>query len=545
MRMDPGVNPLTLLPEAITRVAERHPDHPALRFAGTQMSYGELDDRSNRFANFLLSSGVAKGDRIGLYAHKSLEVVVALHGIMKAGAAYVPVNPDAPAAYVRHILEDCEITRLVVGKTTAKTAATLAPAVGLESLIGIAAVPGDVATVTWEEVDTHPSHHPKVPLSGDDLAYIIFTSGSTGRPKGIMHTHRSGLAYGEVAAATYGFRAEDRIANHAPLNFDLSLLELFGAIVVGATIVVIPEAHARLPASFSKLLMDERVTVINAVPFALVQLLHRGGLDHRDLSEIRWVLFGGEVFPTKDLRALMRCLPGARFANVYGPAEVNGVTYHLVPALADDANEPIPIGRLYPGMKAMVVDENDQQVEVGTTGELLINSPTHMVGYWRQPELTARSTYERQGSSGQERWHRTGDLVELREDGLFRLVGRKDRMVKIRGHRVELDEIETVLMSHELVEQAVVYAVPDGEGSQRVEAAVILVDTPAGSGEPSAVSDGAATDLRRFAGRSLPRYAVPENVRLVSSVPRTSTGKADRVTLLREALERSERQAAQ
>ena len=530
MMADSVAGPLTLLPEAITRAAARDPDHPALSMAREELSYGELDRRSNSVANMLLERSVTHGDRVGLYAHKSLELFVALYGIMKAGAAYVPINPDAPAAYVRHILEDCAITHLVVGTTTRKTAMALALEVRLELLIGVEPAEGSVSCIGWDDVWSYPTTAAGVAVSGDELACIIFTSGSTGRPKGIRHTHRSGLAYGEVAAATYGFRPEDRIANHPPLNFGLSLLELFGGIVAGSTIVIVPEAHVLLPASLSQMLVDERVTVLNAVPFALVQLLVRGALDERDLSALRWVLFGGEVYPTKDLAALMHRVPHARFANVYGPAEVNGVTYYLVPELAANTDQPISIGGLYPGVQALVVDADDREVEPGETGELLIHRPTHMVGYWGQPELTARSTHYRMSADDrEERWHRTGDLVWLDQDGLFHLVGRKDRMVKTRGHRVELDEVESALLSHEGVEHAAVYTVPDGEGSQQIEAAITVRNT-------SAEAPPDAGDLKRYVGRLLPRYAVPRVIRLVDAVPRTSTGKADRIDLADRAM---------
>lgn len=526
-----AADPPTLIPEAIGRAAQRDPDHPALRMAGDGLSYGELEERSNRVANMLLSRGVRKGDRVGLYAHKSLDLLVALFGVMKAGAAYVPINPDAPAAYVRHIVEDCEIRHCVVGRGTRRTAHTVAEATGIELLVGIEEEIGATPALGWDDVWAHPATPPPVRLESEDLAYIIFTSGSTGRPKGIMHTHASGLAYGMVGAAAYGFHAGDRIANHAPLNFDLSLLELWGGLVAGATIVIIPESHARLPASLSQMLADERVTVINAVPFALVQLLHRGALDQRDLSALRWVIFGGEVFPTKDLRALMRRLPQARFANVYGPAEVNGVTYYVVPDLPGDSDEPISIGSLYPGMRAMVLDANGAELPDGATGELVVNSPTHMVGYWRQPELTARCTHTAVGIDGTaERWHRTGDLVQRVDDGRFRLIGRKDRLVKTRGHRVELDEVENALLTHPDVEQAVVFTVPDDEGSQDIFAVVVL--------DGHSAAEGATeweAELRQHAGRLLPRYAIPRAVRVADSVPRTSTGKADRIALAADA----------
>ena len=208
---------------------------------------------------------------------------------------------------------------------------------------------------------------------------------------------------------------------------------------------------------------------------------------------------------------------------------MNGCTYYVVPDLPPGSNEPISIGGLYAGMEGMVVDDDDRPLAAGQVGELLIRSDAHMLGYWRQPELTERSRLPRpRPGGGEDVFYRTGDLVARNDDGSFRLVGRKDRQIKTRGHRVELDEVETALVSHDAVEQAVVYAVPDGDGSSQIEAVVTLLAGIDGSG-----LDGAA--LKRHAAAALPRYAVPRSVRIVDAVPRTSTGKANRVALAEEA----------
>lgn len=526
-RFDPEAATLT---EPVVRHAIVDPDHPALSMGDRDMTYAELDRHSNAVARFLRETGVERGDRVGLFAHKSIELFVALIGIMKAGAAYVPINPDAPTSYVRHILGECGIRHVVTGRTRVKRCLAAAAGTDVEVVLGAESETLGPRVAAWSEVwEAGADPLPDAP-DADDLAYIIFTSGSTGRPKGIMHSHRTGLAYARVAAEAYGFLSSDRITNHAPLNFDLSTLELFGGTLAGATIVIVPETHARLPASFSQLLENQRVTIINAVPFALVQLLHRGALDDRDLSAVRWVLFGGEVFPTRDLRRLMARLPTARFANVYGPAEVNGVTYHIVPELPADTDEPISIGRLYPGMKSMVIDAEDRELPVGTVGELLISSPTHMLGYWNQPEMTESSRLKVRTHEGAgEVYYRTGDLVAQRADGSFTLHGRKDRQIKARGHRIELDEIETAMMQHPAVEQAVVYVVPDGHGSNEIRAAVTLLD----NATPAPDEGTLVGHLREL----LPRYAVPAVVEIATSVPRTLTGKADRVALVEAAFQ--------
>ena len=520
------------LPAAVSRSADRAADSTAVTMSGSNLSYGELVSRSNQVANVLRERGVQPGDRVGLYAHKSIDIVAGLHGIMKAGAGYVPVNPDAPAAYVEHILRDCDIKHLITGSSRRGILGKLSDDLGLLTYMGLEPDDGFAdRTVTWDEVSAASTDEPGVAIDEYDLAYIIFTSGSTGKPKGIMHSHRSALGYSKASSTAFDFRPDDRITSHAPLNFDLSTLELFAGALAGSAVVMVPESHARLPASFSQLLQDERVTIVNAVPFALVQLLHRGALDERDLSAIRWVLFGGEVYPTRDIRGLMQALPHARFGNVYGPAEVNGCTYLVVPEIPPEANEPISIGWLFPGMDALVVDEHDNELGPGVVGEMLVSSDAHMISYWNQPELTESSRLRRTLDDGTTQvFYRTGDLVERQGDGSFRLLGRKDRQVQMRGHRVELDEVETALISHPKVEQAVVYAVPDGDGSVQIEAVVTLF-------EDAEVEE---RELSRHVSALLPKYALPRRLSIESSVPRTSTGKADRVKLIELARQRAE-----
>jgi acyl-coenzyme A synthetase/AMP-(fatty) acid ligase len=258
------------------------------------------------------------------------------------------------------------------------------------------------------------------------------------------------------------------------------------------------------------------------VPYALIQLLQRGGLAARDLSALRWVLFAGEPFPTKHLRQLMTLLPQARFSNLYGPTETNVCTYFHVPPLPPDSDEPIPIGRPCSNVEALVVDAADQPLSTGEVGELLIRGPVVMRGYWGQPEKTNRSFFRRPAfSQFEDLFYRTGDLVQPLPGGDFKYLGRKDRQIKTRGYRVELDEIEVALLSHSGVEEAAVFDVPDGQGSKLIEACVIL---------KSGVTLTSAQLIEYLAGR-LPPYAVPAQLTLALDFPRTSTGKIDRRAL--------------
>lgn len=521
---------LYLLPHAVDRAADDAPDSEAARCGDASLRYGELSARSSRLARVLRELGVRRGDRVAIHADKGILSPVAIHGIMKAGAAYVPLDPSAPRTRLELILRDCEIRHLV--SEPSKTDAVLELArsgVPLDGVVGVEPrqEPGfDV--VGWDEVESAPTLTADPGTTELDLSYVLYTSGSTGVPKGVMHTHRSALAFAGIAADTYGFRPDDRLSNHAPLHFDLSTMDYFSAAVAGATTVIVPEVYTRIPASLSQLVQDQGITVLYAVPLALTHLLLHGALDQRDLSSVRWVLFGGEPFPPKHLRALMTALPDARFSNVYGPTEVNGVTYWLVPPLPRDSDEPIPIGRPYGNVETLVVDEDDEPVPLGDPGELLVRTPTMMLGYWGRPDLDAKAFYRRPAFGHHEHvFHRTGDLVRQRDDGMLMFLGRKDRQIKTRGYRVELAEVEAALTSHRAVQAAGVFPVPDGEGSQKIRGAVTL----------RAEHSVNAAELLEHAGEVLPRYALPEHVEILDELPRTSTGKIDRLALRERALE--------
>jgi amino acid adenylation domain-containing protein len=513
-----------LLTSLIDDAADREPDREAVVFLDGKLTYRELRDRSNRLANLLVANGVRKGDRVGIYMDKRLETAVAMYGIMKSGAAYVPVDPAAPPERFAALVNDCGMRHLVSAPDKRRRLRNSAGATGIECVIGTGEDGGlPYRCLPWDAVDEAGGEAPDVTKTDDDLAYIIYTSGSTGKPKGIMHTHHSGLSFARWAAAEYGLRPEDRLSNHAPLHFDLSIFDYFAGAAAGATTVIVPEEYTKLPASYSQLLADQRVTVLFTVPFALIQLLLRGMLDERDLGRLRWIIFGGEPFPTKHLRALMRKLDHVRFDNMYGPAEVNGCT-HFTADDPDIIGDSVPIGPISSIARALVVDSQDGMVPAGEIGELLVCTPTMMRGYWARPDLDEQAFFSDPASGGV--YYRTGDLVTASADGVFEFVGRKDRQIKVRGYRVELDEVESALASHDRVEEAAAFAVPDGEGSQAIVGAVTLKQSAAVT----------LAELIAHAKASLPWYAVPGELTIRERFPRTTTGKIDRRNLRDEAM---------
>jgi amino acid adenylation domain-containing protein len=510
-----------LLTQSVDNAAAGSPDHEAVRFSGASLTYAELARRSNGLALLLVARGVRRGDRVGIFMNKSLDSAVAMYGAMKAGAAYVPLDPFAPAARVAFVIRDCGIRHLITTDVKLDQSGLLDEDVtGLGCLVGSDGRQG-FETVSWGDVRAAATElTPEIELTEQDLSYILYTSGSTGTPKGIMHTHRSALSFAEWAVDAYGLTAADRISNHAPLHFDLSTLDFFAAARAGATTVIIPEAITKLPADLGRLMQREKLTVWYSVPFALMQLMERGNLDRLDLAALRWILFAGEVFPTKHLRRLVESLPHVRFSNLYGPTETNVCTAYHLPAVLPESDDAIPIGPPCSNIESLIVDDANQPVADGEAGELLIRGGVVMRGYWGRPDLNDRGFYRRRVFDGhyEDVFYRTGDLVERLGDGNLKYLGRKDRQIKTRGYRVELDEVESAMLSSPAVDEAAAFTVPDGAGSNLIAAAVTAADGAALTGDA----------VVEHVSRLLPSYAVPVVVHVLGQFPRTSTGKINR-----------------
>jgi amino acid adenylation domain-containing protein len=513
-----------LLPHLLTAAADRHPERDAVVMGDQRLSYSQMEAEANRLAHALRGRGVGRGDRVALWLRKSPRAVVAIHGVMKAGAAYVPVDPGAPPARAAFILRDCSVAGLV---TESRLAEKLEGEPLGESLRGTWLVDDEVdlpetsGRASWAAVEAEPPS--PLALSGIDAdpAYILYTSGSTGEPKGVVISHRNSLAFVEWAGDEFGVRPEDRLANHAPFHFDLSIFDLFAAARAGAAVYPLPPRLAAFPAAISKYYADHRLSIWYEVPSSLILLLTKGGLADLDLSPVRVVLFAGEVFPPKYLRQLMALLPRVRFANLYGPTETNVCTWYGV-GRAPEGDDPVPIGVPCANTEALILDEKRSPVPDGEVGELWVRGPTVMLGYWGRPERSREVLVPLEAVPGsRDPAYFTGDLVRRRPAGNLEFLGRRDHQVKTRGYRVELGEIESVLSRHEAIAEVVVLAIPDPELTHRLVAVAV-----ARTGQQ--VHPG---DLKRVCAALLPAYMVPETVEMLPDLPRTSSGKVDRRAL--------------
>ncbi|MEJ2715526.1 MAG: amino acid adenylation domain-containing protein [Deltaproteobacteria bacterium] len=525
-----------LLHHLLAQSARQYAAKEAFVCRDQSITYEELERKSDALALTLLQMGLERGNRVGIFLGKSLESIISLFGILKAGGIYVPIDPMAPPHRVEYILGNCDIECLVAASKNIEK--LFREHHGAPSIRGLVvadtddcdrfqdSIPGKC--VSWSEaMSTSVGEPPPLDISDTSPAYILHTSGSTGNPKGVVLSHLNALAFVRMAADFFNITPGDRFCSQAPLHFDLSVFDIFVGLQSGATVMLLPEVYSTFPIKMAEYIEKERISVWNSVSSVLALLLDKGALEKFNLDSLRIVHFSGDVMPVRVLRALRRVMRNASFYNIYGQTEANSSMFYPVQQIPEHDGWRIPIGKSFPNFDVFAVrDSNELVTRPGEEGELFVGGSTVALGYWDAEDMTSEKFVpDPRFPALRKTVYRTGDLVRLDDQGNFVFAGRKDQMVKSRGYRIELEEIEAVLLSHLGIRSAVVIPIPDDLIGNRIVAVIVPEDGRAVTKESVAV----------HCASLLPKYMIPETVDFWDSLPKTSSGKIDR-TKIRNAV---------
>ncbi|MEA2783386.1 MAG: hypothetical protein QOK29_4930 [Rhodospirillaceae bacterium] len=481
--------------------------------AAGNLSFAGLREGMLRVAGWLAASqNVRAGDRVAICLPKSLETVQAIYGILAAGAAYVPLQFQGPAARLRSVLDSIRprvlltTTEMAMRLTAGGDGLTLPPIQILEADKGASAFEHLLAGM--------PAAKSVADVGANDLAAVFFTSGSTGEPKGVMWSHR-GMAAATAALPRWGRMTEhDRLISLAGLHYAASA-DVFYPLFGGSGSYLLADRETMFPSHIAEVMERDRTTIWSSSATALRLLGEGGNLDQRDLRALRRVEIYGEPMPILALRKLMGALPRTKFFNLYAASEAFDMAEYPVPRPIPEGVTALPLGLPSSIYGLTLHDDGGAEVARGQIGEIVVDGPSVLLGYWKDPELTATKRIAGRADS-----YRTGDLAFFGEDGLLHLVGRKDQVVKLRGHRFDLGEIEALLKTHPAVREAVVFSIPGGSGESEVAAAVL-----------SDRGDSLESELRRLCARRLPSFARPTRTAVLTEFPLLSTGKVDRRAL--------------
>ena len=521
-----------LLHQLLEDAAARSPEKEAVIYREQSINYSDLERKSNQLARLLVRNGVKAGDRVGIMLGKCLESIVSIMGILKTGGCYVPIDPSAPANRARHILRNCGISIVITSNHFLEKLGDLDASKTYPTTIiltegtvrGPLAWNGPSKVVGWkdieEEADTPPK---KVDVTDAAPAYILHTSGSTGLPKGVVISHRNAMTFVNMAADFFHVHEEDRICNHAPLSFDLSMFDIYVALKCRATIVLVPENLSVFPVKLAEYVENKKITIWNSVSSVLSMLAARGGLNKFPFASLRLVIFSGEFLPAKYLRILRKHMSNAGFYNIYGQTEANSSTFYKVDKIPEDDTWKIPIGKAFPDIEVFLMNEDGKVIDFqGGEGEIHVKGSAVALGYWGDPERTKeRFIPDPRTKDSTVTVYKTGDIARLDGNGNLIFLGRKDYLIKSRGYRIEPGEIEAVLNSHSTISRAAVVGVPDEIIGNRIIGCVEGID---------GIKTG-SDEVISYCSRLLPKYMIPEKILFYDHLPQTQNGKVDRNVL--------------
>lgn len=519
-----------LLQHGVTAQAEARPEAIALVHKRDRMTYGRLERESNQLARMLIETGCRRGDRVALLMPKIPKAIAAMLATLKAGAAYVPLDPAGPANRLARMLEvsDCRCI-LAAGAVGAMLRDTLAAArLPRPPVIGWLqdeAPDMEILVPVFFERDAaaHPDTPPPCASTEGDLAHILFTSGSTGLPKGVMIAHRSVAHFIRWAQRYFGTAPGERISQHPPFHFDLSTFDIYGTLWSGAEMHLVPAELNLLPHRLVEFIRDSALTQWFSVPSVLNLMAKHDVVNPGSLPALQRVLWCGEAMPTSTLIYWMQRMPQVRFTNLYGPTETTiASSYYTVPRCPRDEREAIPIGTACDGEALLVLDEHLRPVAQGETGDLYISGAGLSPGYWRDADKTRTAFISYPAGEADRRIYRTGDLARVGKDGLVYFLGRADSQIKSRGYRIELGEIEAAADATGWLRECAVVALPS-EGFEGHVICCAYTPLPGTAVTPAR--------LREKLKSLLPGYMLPTQWRAFEMLPKNANGKIDRPAL--------------
>ncbi len=494
----------------LDNAAEKYGSKIALQDNDTQMSFCELKEKGLQIGSMLLNSSERTGEiaPVIVYLDKSVKCIVSFMGVLYSGNPYVPAAADIPLPRLEKIISNLN-PEFIITDSAKKEKLSDIDIGGTKVLVYDDMFSGEtdeelVYAKVGKVIDTDP-------------IYIMYTSGSTGVPKGVTVSHKGVIDYVEWTSETFGLNESDVLANQAPFYFDNSIFDIYGCLITGAKLIIIPEVLFNFQSKLPEFLEDNEVTTIFWVPTVLINVANSNELENYKLPALKRVLFCGEVMPNTQLNIWRRALPDIQYGNLYGPTEITDVcTYYIVDREFED-HEPLPIGKACENMRTVILTDDNKAAEVGEKGELCVIGSGVALGYWNNPEQTEKVFVRNPLNTRYNEWmYRTGDIAYIDERGFIMYAGRKDHQIKIKGNRVELGEIETAAMCVE-----------------GIKGACAVFDAP---NERIVLFAESECELKlRLVNKELvkyiPKYMLPAQLEVMEQLPHTPNDKIDRVRL--------------
>lgn len=526
-----------LLHDVFTSTVSKIPKKIAITTEeGRDISYQELNTLASKFSNFFekTKKNIREQPYVGILSAVNPESIASVLGILKIGGTYIPLDEYSPSERLSYIVINTNLDIVVTDATCYESHLELFDLPQIKKVVII----GDKALIKnptnkclfFENILECSELEPKILNQvSDDLAYILHSSGSTGVPKGIMLTHRNARTFIDWMQKEFQLNENDRVMSRAPFKFDLSIFDIFNTFKAGATLICYDwnrnrdgdEKHL----DYVKLMEKEKATILYTTPSTFISLLNRGKLAEAKLS-LREIMYAGEPFPVPQLRRLHQSLPNTKIANIYGPTETNIITYYWINDIPDD-NSSVPLGFAVDDTEILVVSEDMKRIcQTNEIGELWCRGGTVTVGYLGLEEKTKQSLVRSPFHKYPAYFWKTGDYGFLDEKGLLHYNGRKDHMVKVKGYRIEIGEVETAISSYKTLDEFAVVAVPDEKYGNRLFCYFSLLKN----------QNINIPDIIEFLKNKLPEYMIPYKFLKKDILPKTSSGKIDRVLLAKQSL---------